>query len=88
MAQKVILSKVWCDEHMAECWQAYNTSSGKVTHVDSFTAATETLKEYGYVYTGHNSGQYEYTRRASQPLALDWQMMIETREQAEIIQGW
>lgn len=89
MAQRIIITRTWCDEHLAECLQSHNESTGKTSHVENYGAERARLGELGYVYTGNHGGQYVYTRRASQPLTLplDWQMASETN-QPEYIQDW
>jgi len=89
--QKVILSKAYCDDHMGECWQAYDESTMQTRCELSYTEASQRLKAQGYVYTGHKAGQYTYTLRKSAPLALplDWQMAIEERrEYIDVDQDW
>lgn len=89
MAQKIIITRAWCEEHLAECLQSYNESTGKTSHIADYTAERKRLAELGYTYTGNHGGQYVYTRRMSQPLALplDWEMARETK-QPEYIQDW
>ena len=89
MAQKIIITRAWCEEHMSECLQSYNESTGKTAHVEDYAAEQKHLAELGYIYTGNRSGQYTYTRRMSQPLALplDWQMAQDSK-QPEYIQDW
>ena len=91
MTQQIIISRAWCDDHLAECLQSYDTGTGKTHHIEELTAEEARLKEFGYIYTGHNGGQYTYTRRASQPLILplEWQMAVEARrETIDIDQDW
>jgi hypothetical protein len=89
MAQKIIITRAFCEEHLQECLQSHNESTGTTSHVENYSQEKQRLGELGYVYTGNHGGQYVYTRRMSQPLALplDWQMARETQE-PEYIQDW
>ena len=89
MAQKIVIARAWCDQHLDECLQSYNTGTGQTRHIEELTAEQNRLEELGYIYTGHESGEFTYTRRTSQPLTLplDWQMARETKE-PEYIQDW
>jgi len=91
MANTVVLSRTYCDEHMSECWQSFDEGTGKTACVPSYTEETQRLKASGYVYTGHRAGQYTYALRKSTPLALPlaWQMAIEERpEYVDVDQDW
>jgi hypothetical protein len=89
MAQQIIITRAWCEEHLAECLQSYDPGTGKTRHVEDYQAEQKRLAELGYIYTGNHGGQYTYTRRMSQPLSLplDWQMARESKE-PEYIQDW
>lgn len=90
MAQQIILTRAWCDEHLAECWQSHNTATMQTRCIASYTAEKQRLEEHGYIYTGHRAGQYTYTLRKSAPLiplSIDWQMARDTRE-PEYVQDW
>ena len=90
MANTVTLSRAYCENHLAECWQSYDESTRRTRCVD-YTTETKRLELSGYVYTGHRAGQYTYALRKSAPLALpfDWQMVIEERpEYVDVDQDW
>lgn len=90
MAQTVTITRAYCDDHLAECYQAHDSATGQTKCIDYLTETTR-LKEQGYIYTGHHAGQYTYALRKSTPLALpiDWQMAIEERpEYVDVDQDW
>lgn len=91
MADQIIISRAYCDDHLGECWQTYNTATMQTRCID-YATEKKRLELSGYVYTGHRAGQYTWTLRKSAPLALplDWQMAIEAREtkEPEYIQDW
>ena len=98
--QKIIITRAWCEIHLADCFQAYNEQTGEHYHVgnpESIDPSGTTelaeerhrLEELGY-YCRHNSGVWIFIRRLSQPLALplDWQMAFEERETVDTYQEW
>lgn len=73
----VQLSNTWCDEHLMDCWQSYNESTGEHTHIEDYTTAKHHLEATGYYYAGHRAGAFKFCLRKSSPLAqpgFDWQM--------------
>jgi hypothetical protein len=83
MAQMIILSKAWCDEHFDACWFAFDEGTGITTHIDDYTQAKQDLTDHGYTYIGHRAGTFRYTRRAwaLTTLPLDWQMALDADRQ-------
>jgi hypothetical protein len=78
--QKIALSPVWCDVHLAQCWHSYDDQTGRMKHLGNLEniepAGTlalademHRLKELGYTEK-HTYPGYIMTRYKSQPLAL------------------
>jgi NOL1/NOP2/fmu family ribosome biogenesis protein len=100
MPEQITLARVWCNEHLAQCWHINENgmtrplcSKESIQPAGSATlgAKIAELKEKGFTIS-HHYPQYVATRYKSQPLALplDWQMAIEERQtkEPEYIQDW
>lgn len=92
MANRIQIARAWCDEHLAQCWEAYDEGTGVHEHLGASNAAKwEELKAKGY-QPAHRGGVYTFTLYKAQPLALqlDWQMALKTREPEyiDIEQDW
>ena len=92
LSEEIVIARAWCKECLRDCFQAYNETTGRHTHLGPETTDlvtyTDELKTKGFQYGGHHSGTWKYYRRVNQPLALnthdlDWVMAMEAKAEAE-----
>jgi len=95
MSNHVIITRdrVYCDNHIAMCHQAYDDATGITKCIDDPAAYGKRLLNCGYYYAGHHRGEFTYTLRKSSPLSMptDWQMamdLADQRETVDIYQDW
>lgn len=98
--QKVILSRAWCKEHLAQCWHKHDLQTGvnqclakgEVLPAGSRHYAAEMIRLESLGYVGRNTyPTRSYTRYKSQPLAapLEWQYAeSEEPEYIDVNQDW
>jgi len=90
MPQQIVISHTWCDDHLTNCLQSYNTATGLYHHIESYTDEVKRLIALGYYYAGHHAGQYTYSLRTSRLLNMqpDWQIAMDREDAIDENQDW
>jgi hypothetical protein len=75
MSQRIVISRIWCNECLQDCFQAFDESTGRWTHLgpetQDFVAYSNELKAQGY-YSRHEGGStYAFYPLAKHPSIPD-----------------